>query len=134
MPSFLDTEYLSHVRENLYSTLLTQECFIVRNRSEDDGAGGQADTERRVAANVPCRVRPPRGQREGQIADRTAAQADAEILLPVGTDLRETDEIHVLIDSTGPTTDDNLTRYSIIGTDEGRADALCITVLVTKSE
>lgn len=108
---------LAGVRRQDEETALTDRCDIYRSTVTASASGGRKPDTKRVAHDVPCRVRLPRQQREAEAGgQRPVAQADMEIDLPSGTDVRQKDHLHVGAD-----------RFEVIGTDSGRSDALRLT-------
>jgi SPP1 family predicted phage head-tail adaptor len=107
---------LASVRAVDGDTVLPDRCAIFRAKYTKDASGGRVADWRRIAFDVPCEVREPKALREGEVASRTTAQADMEIDLPYGTNVREKDRLQV-----------GGQRYEIIGTNAGASGAIRLT-------
>lgn len=108
---------------------LTDLCTVLRPQEEKDAAGSQRTTLRPFLENVPCAVRAPRGQREGETGERVEAVADAEVELPAGTEVEATDEL--LVRKPGDATG---TRYQVLGPDAPRTDPVLVVVRCVRAD
>jgi hypothetical protein len=71
-------------------------CDIYRTSGNGkDSAGAVREGTRPVAQAIPCGVVPTDEPTEITVAGRVMGMADATIGLPIGVEVRETDEIHV---------------------------------------
>jgi hypothetical protein len=97
---------------------LKQRGRIVRAGSGSKSAyGGREHRLQTVADNVPCKATAPNRTQSVESGVRSIALGDWDVLLPIGTSVSISDEVHIGSDT-----------YEVIGSDAGRAEALCLTV------
>lgn len=108
---------LDEARSDFVESMLTQKCTIVRASSGFKSAyGGREHRLQSVAEGIPCRVASPGRSQVAESGTRSISLGDWDVLLPVGTQVALEDELHVGSDV-----------YEVIGSDTGRAEALCLT-------
>lgn len=111
-------------RTDYEKAVLTQSCDIVRAEPGRALGGGERDSRKRqVQTGVRCRLQQPSQPRTVETGSRGVRVADWEALLPVGTDVRPSDELIV-----GGQT------YEVQGSDGGRASAMKLTAYCTQKQ
>ncbi len=97
---------------------LKQKCVVLRASIGSKSAyGGRENRLNSVAENIPCRVSAPGRSQITESGTRSISLGDWDVLLPIGTDIALEDQVHIGSDI-----------YEVIGSDAGRAEALCLTV------
>lgn len=109
-------DLLAHLSQRMASTIASELVDIYRQVTDSDGMGGIEVSWRRIARDVPG-VKTYNSGSHSEQADAVLQEGEWTWALPIGTDVRTSDEIRTA-DS----------AWSVIGTDSHRSQALMLTV------
>lgn len=110
------TDLLAHLSQRMATVIASETVEIWRQYTTSDGAGGVEVTWRRVAASVPG-AKTYNTSSHSEMAGSVTLEGEWRWALPIGTDIRTSDEIRT-----------EAGAWGVIGTDELRSQALMLTV------
>lgn len=110
------TDLLRHLSDRMASIVATDLVDIYRLVTVSDGMGGTETDWRRIGHNVPG-AKMFRSARFDDVADSVQNSGQWSWALPVGTDVRVTDQIHA-----------GGSVWDIVSTDRQRTQPLMVTV------
>jgi hypothetical protein len=112
----IPTDLLAHISGRMASIVATETVDIYRQVTDSDGMGGITVSWRRVGHDIPGAKTYNSGD-HSQVGGGLLQEGEWTWALPIGTDIRTSDEIR---------TDD--IAWTVIGTDSHRSQPLMLTV------